>query len=152
MPHDRFEWHDRIKAVERECRLTQLGLVRLDADARVDSAILRDAGSVGGSRALGDAIRNAEGTYLIRMFAEFENALRSYWRTLRPTVPVTRDLVDGVASQRRVGDGLRLDVHRVRNYRNQLVHEFESGADPVPIADARGHLNRFLRRLPEGWG
>jgi hypothetical protein len=151
MPHDRSGWHRRIKGVEREYRAARLALDRLQRDARLDPEILRVARSPS-ELSLPDAIRNAEGTYLIRMFAEFENALRSFWRTTRTTVPVTRDLIDGVGSRRKVPPGTIEAAHRVREYRNRLVHEFDAEAGSVAIGQASRHLNTYLGRLPETWG
>jgi hypothetical protein len=151
MPHDRFEWHERIGGVEKEFRAARLALDRLRREARLDPAILR-TGKGSSGLSLPDAIRNAEGTYSIRMFAEFENALRSYWRTIHATVPASRDLLDGVAGRRRVPPGTTAAAHRVREYRNRLVHEFEADADRVAIDRAGRHLNTYLGRLPETWG
>lgn len=151
MPHDRSGWHQRIKGVEQEYRAARLALDRLQRDARLDPEILRVArGSP--ELSLPDAIRNAEGTYLIRMFAEFENAIRSFWRTIHTTVPVARDLVDGVGSRRRIPPVAIEAAHRVREYRNRLVHEFDAEAGRVAIGQASRHLNTYLGRLPEGWG
>jgi hypothetical protein len=152
MPHERSDWHGRIKGVEREYRATHLALGRLEKDARLDPGILGIDKELT-ARSLLDTIENAEGTYLIRMFAGFENALRSYWPTIRrPTVPPMRALVDSIGSHHRASNDLLEGVHRVRKYRNKLVHESEADAGLVPIAEARGYLNRFLRRLPEEWG
>jgi hypothetical protein len=150
MPHRRYEWHERVKGVEREYRATRLGLARLELHARSDPGILKDAEK--GSLSLPDAVENVEGTYLIRMFAEFENALRSYWLTFRETRPNAEALVDGIGSRRKILSDPIEDVHAVRDYRNGLVHESEKNVEPIAIGGAGRRLNLFLSRLPEEWG
>jgi len=81
MPQRRFDWHERIKAVEREYWSTRIAVDRLSAQVTHDPGIL---GSGPRPRDLESADENLEGTYLIRMFAEFETGVRSYWRTIRP--------------------------------------------------------------------
>src|SRR5271166_5033472 len=76
MPHRRFEWHERIKAVEREYWSARRAIDRLSAD------VARDPGALGegpSPRDLRSADENLEGTYLVRMFAEFETGVRSFW-------------------------------------------------------------------------
>ena len=41
-----------------------------------------------------------EGTYIIRLFAEFETGLRLFWATIRETEPPTQHLLDGIAARR----------------------------------------------------
>ena len=96
--------------------------------------------------------RELEATYFIRLFAEFESALRSYWTgAVRPTRPITENLVNRIASRRRVGDDVVLGVHSARKYRNSLVHERDELVPRVPIGEARRSLILFLARLPESW-
>ena len=46
-----------------------------------------------------------EGTYVIRLFAEFETGLRLYWATIRQTEPPTQHLLDGIAARRAITPG-----------------------------------------------
>ena len=94
-----------------------------------------------------------EFTYLIRLFAEFEAALRDVWRNAwkRPTEPPMKDLIDVFATKRLISRALADDVHRVRDYRNHLVHQGRAAIDPIPIHDAQALLSRFLSRLPNHW-
>jgi hypothetical protein len=78
MPHSLYDWHDRIKAVEREYQAVR-GSV-----AQMRRAI---SDGIGGptSITVGDLLtagENLEGTYLIRIWAEFETAVRSYYAWL----------------------------------------------------------------------
>ena len=78
MPHNLYDWHDRIKAVEREYRALR------SAVGRMRRAIIDGAeGPV--NTTVGDLLtanENLEGTYLIRLWAEFETAVRSYYAWL----------------------------------------------------------------------
>ncbi len=88
MPPNRIEWIERIKGVEREYFAVRLGVVRLLIDSRSDPAIL--AGSALRPRDVEFAADRSEGTYLIRIFAEFETGLRLFWTAARGTDPPVR--------------------------------------------------------------
>ena len=94
---------------------------------------------------------NLEGTYVIRVFAAFEAGLRSYWATQRKTEPPSKDLIDSIATRRFVADEIRAAVHAVREYRNSLVHESDSTADPIELDKASSDLQEFFARLPFKW-
>jgi hypothetical protein len=150
MPNNLYEWLRRIKAIEREHAATRLAIDRLLAEARHAPTILT------GDLKLHDiriASEHLEGTYIIRLFAEFEARLRLFWPTARGTDPPgrTRDLIDGVAATRRIPNGERTNAHAGREYRNVLVHVREEEVDPIPIAAARGHVCRFFAFLPPTW-
>src|SRR5947208_3107326 len=96
MPHN-HEWLARIKTVEREHTAVRL------ATNRLIEAVHRDPGVLEGGLRLRDVTQASEaldGTYLIRLFAEFETGLRLFWETVRDTNPRTRDLLDGIAAMR----------------------------------------------------
>jgi hypothetical protein len=97
------------------------------------------------------ASKNLEGTYIIRLFAEFESGTRHYWRANWDTNPKTVDLLDGLAARCGVPDTQRDRAHFVRDYRNSLVHEREDEAESVPIAVARSNLCYFFSFLPPHW-
>lgn len=150
MPSSKYESLDRVKAVERE-----YGAMRLAAD-RLLEVVRKDPTAVPGGyrvRDLEEASDQLEATYTIRLFAEFETSLRKFWPASRgPTPPArTRDLLDGVGATRRIPDDQIGDAHKVREYRNVLVHERKADTEPIPIAQARGHLCRFLSFLPIEW-
>lgn len=97
------------------------------------------------------AILNREATYTIRMFAECEQGLREAWAAKGlTTVPPVRDLVEGWAARGTVPDSVREELHRVREYRNAVVHGGET-ADALSLADARRALCRFFAHLPPAW-
>jgi hypothetical protein len=92
-----------------------------------------------------------DGTYIIRLFAEFETGLRLYWDSVRDTNPRTRDLLDGIAALCGIPDDQWDNAHLVRDYRNSLVHEREEEVEPLPLAVARGYLCHFFSFLPWKW-
>jgi hypothetical protein len=154
MPHSLYDWHDRIKAVEREYQAVR-GSV-----AQMRRAI---SDGIGGptSITVGDLLtagENLEGTYLIRIWAEFETAVRSYyaWLISDPDTRIgTHDLINTVAGVRRgraIPEDVRRAVHAIRDYRNTLVHARDDPTQPITITDARRNLNTFLCKLPESWG
>ncbi len=74
MPNRRFDWHQHIKDVEGEYQATRIAVDRLKVQVIETPAILsRDDGSAHTSA---DTDVNLEGTYLVRLFAAFEAALR----------------------------------------------------------------------------
>jgi hypothetical protein len=149
MRHRRFDWHERIKAVEREYLASRIAVDRLAAEAAHDPAVL---GTATRPRDLKSTDENLEGTYLVRMFAEFETGVRAYWRTIRPRARVSVETLLA-----RVGDrcGIPVDVihdaHTVRMYRNKLLHDRDRDVEAVTVADARRRLATYLARLPIEW-
>ncbi len=150
MPHELYEWLRRIKDVEREHSATRLATERLVAIVQHDPTIL-DGDLT--PRDITRAAEHLEGTYIIRLFAEFETALRIFWPTVRGTDPPgrTRDLLDGLAATRRIPHDQCMAAHAVREYRNTLVHLREVAAAPMSIAEARSHLCKFVSFLPPNW-
>jgi hypothetical protein len=148
MPHERSVWIERIKSIERDSSATRLALDRLLAEARRDPTILAGKLKV---QDVAEASGRLEGTYLIRLFAEFETGLRLYWATMRETEPPTQHLLDGIAARRDIPPARLAGAHSVREYRNSLVHERNEGIVPISIAEARGYLCRFFAFLPPTW-
>lgn len=147
MPHN-HDWQSRIKAVEREYLAMRQAADRFLEAALADPSILLENLR---HREIVRASQHIEGTYVVRLFAEFESGARQYWQTHWSTYPKTVDLLNGLAARCGVPDTRRDDAHRVRDYRNGLVHEREGKTDPVPIVAARGYLCRFFSFLPPQW-
>jgi hypothetical protein len=92
-----------LRSIYREHQAMSLAAERLLGAARLDPTILRRIVK------LSDVIRASEslaGTYVIRLFAEFETGLRSYWATLRSTQPRTVDLLQAISITRESATGL----------------------------------------------
>lgn len=155
MPSRRFDWHEHIKDVEGEYRAARYAIdhwrarlvVSPDLAARDDEA----------RTYLGDAARNLEGTYLVRLFAAFEAALRSYDRARHQDPARTLDasaLIETIGSRRGQGisRAVRQGAHAVRRVRNYWAHESDASIEPMPLREARARLQRYLSWLPEEWG
>ena len=104
-------------------------------------------------RDLGTLLDDLEGTYLIRMFAEFESGLRDAWeKSFRQTThPRTRDLMIAITARQRIPQDWHDSADRVRTRRNALVHEVDEQTDAIPGLDAHRSLARYLSRLPLDW-
>jgi hypothetical protein len=153
---ERQAFIDRVKGAEREsyvmaAAVAHYGPVALAGDAQLPTKT--------SPRDLVAAADQVESTYLIRMWAEFETALRSYRRhiTRGPDDLIrTRNLIDwtaGVKQGRAISADVRDDVHEVREYRNFLVHERDDQSPPatITIEVARKRLNTLLHCLPIQW-
>ena len=94
MPHN-HEWQSRIKAVEREYMAMRQAADRFRQAAHDDPNILLEDLR---HREIVMASRNLEGTYVIRLFAEFETGARQYWNSTWDTYPRAHDLLNGLGS------------------------------------------------------
>lgn len=149
MSQSRFEWHERIKAVEREYWAVRVAVDELADVVAHDPTVL---GPGPKPRDLVSADDKLEGTYLVRMFAEFETAIRSYWRTIRPKARTPVEvLLDRVGDRLAVPTAVTRGAQAVREYRNQLVHDRIQMVESVTIKDARHWLATYLARLPKQW-
>lgn len=99
-----------------------------------------------------------EATFLIRIWAEFETAVRAHYGWIQgdPNVRIrAKDLIDTVAASRRgraVGKVGLDEVHAIREYRNSLVHDRDEPATEVRLSDARRSLNYYLwNAIEERW-
>ncbi len=148
MPHELHGGIRRIRAIDLDHSSIRLALDRLLVEARRDPTVL------GGDLKLQDIVNASgrlEGTYIIRLFAEFETGLRLFWATIRDTEPPTQHLLDGIAVRRGMPSDRLAGAHAVREYRNSLVHERDEEVPPISIAEARAHLCRFFAFLPPAW-
>jgi hypothetical protein len=148
MPHNRRNWPPRIKPVEREYKSMRLASDRLLNEAGHDPTIPGDDLVL---RDIANASRRLEGTYIIRLFAEFETGLRLFWMTIKDTEQPTQGLLNGIAAGRGILDDRLTGAHDVRVYRNSPVHERDEEVAPISISGARSHLCRFFDFLPETW-
>lgn len=147
MPRN-HEWQSRIKAVEREYTAMRQAADHFGRSALDDPSILR--GDLR-HREIIAASQNLEGTYIIRIFAEFETGSRQCWVTRWGTVPKTTDLIDGLAARCLIPSTHHDNCHKVRRCRNILVHEREEDAEELGVSDARAFLCTFFSFLPHQW-
>jgi hypothetical protein len=147
----RQRWLERLSAVDREYSAAELADEFLRAGIKADPTRLVERGL--SPKDVNNFSDNVEATYFIRLFAEFESALRDVWANgyNRTTEPPTRVLIDSVGARCNVSDTDVEAVHRVREYRNMLVHEGDDGTEAVGFETAKSDLGRFLARLPLDW-
>lgn len=155
MPYNRFDWHEHIKDVENEYRAARIAIDQLGAALTSQSGLLKKHGVAQAHFRKADA--NLEGTYLVRLFASFEAALRSYDQAdhndpeRRENAAVLIDTIGGRHGQG-ISDDVRKGAHAVRRVRNFWAHESGVNPGPMTIADARRRLQKYLSWLPEEWG
>ncbi|HWE35723.1 MAG TPA: hypothetical protein VG406_04060 [Isosphaeraceae bacterium] len=148
----RRQWRlERLRAIEREYRVALAAAEGLDQLLRADPNALEGRGLKVKDRE--NYRTNLESTYLVRLFAEFEAALREAWGHAfgRATRPDMFDLIEAVAARCYIPENWKDSVHSVRPYRNALVHEGRDDAAAMPLIEARSHLGRFLSGLPHRW-
>ena len=149
-----YEVFDRLKATRREYSVVADAVRRLRDAVQTHQIPATPDASLRGYEA---ALRRLEPTYLVRLWAEFETALRSYRRRVvgNPDDNIRAfDLVNwakGIEEGRKVDAGVRDRVHEVREYRNSLVHERDDTAPTVRTDEARRRLSTYLAKLPDQW-
>ncbi len=150
---ERQAFIDRVKGAEREYFVVAAAIAHYTPATEAGPARLPPKTS---ARDLVAAADKAESTYLIRMWAEFETALRSYRcnHIGDPDDQIrTINLIEwiaGVKQGRAISEDVRDEVQEVREYRNFLVHERDDREPPAPIAitEVRRRLNTLLHCLP----
>ena len=149
MPAEAFNWMGRIKAVEREYGAIRFGTDCLLVAANNDPSILE--GQVRRPD-ITTASSHLEGTYIVRVFSEFETALQHFIRSFHIRKPRgTEALVNRVRDRGHIPQADADTVHRVREYRNVLVHERSKPVAPVTIREAISFLCTFLSRVQGIW-
>lgn len=155
MPNRRFDWHQHIKDVEGEYNAARIAVDWLKAQVASTPEILKRED---GTRAyLRETELNLEGTYIVRLFAAFEAALRSYDRARHndpnrdQTASVLIDTIGGRRGQG-ISTAVRDGAHAVRVVRNYWAHENDEMPAPMNMAEARARLQTYLSWLPDEWG
>jgi hypothetical protein len=149
MPDDAFNWMSRIKAVEREYGAIRFGTDRLLVAVNDDPSIIERQVK---RPDITTAATHLEGTYIVRVFSEFETALQHFMRAFRIRKPgSTEALVNRVRDRGHIPQPETDAVHRVRDYRNVLVHERSKAVVPVTIREATSFVCTFLSRVQRMW-
>jgi len=147
------EWRAHIQEVWGEFKAARFAVSRLKEQVNADANLV--AGEHGVREHLSSADANLEGTYIVRIFAAFEAALRSYDRhhfndPERETKASI--MIDQLGALNQVRIAIRDGVHRVRRIRNYWAHDADEDPNPMPIDRVRGLLQAYLDRFPKGWG
>ena len=145
---------DRVTTAENEYHIASLALRRLREAVGADQAILRDEHLSAAHLLV--CQRNLEPTYVVRLFAEFEASLRTYWRDFRKlgtwSTIGAETLIGSVAAYHSIPEDAVLLTNEVRRLRNAFVHQLErTGISVLSLAECGSHLRRFLSFLPHRW-
>lgn len=103
------------------------------------------------------AVQKAEGTYLVRLHAEFEGILKDHLTTNHNgTVHLPKDpKIDWLISKTFKAEKLSIDpnlrqkIELVRDSRNRIAHADRSLVLPVPFNDALSWFVRVVSSLPD---
>jgi hypothetical protein len=149
MRSEAFVWGTRLKSVEREYVTVRLAMDRLDQHTRDDPTVLQYDLRF---RHIGAASTRLEGTYLLRLFAEFEIALRHFLKASHIRAPRNAEpLINKIKDRAHIANDDALKAHAVRAYRNTLIHDDAQPAPSVSIRDATHDLGTFIAWLQRYW-
>lgn len=155
MPNRRFDWHERVQAVEREYEAARRAVDRFLVELNASPDLLPKGDPTRANLRRADT--NLSGTHVVRIFAVFDAALRSFDRS-RHNDPNRNEnastLIDSTAGRKGQGisQAVRDGAHEVRAVRNYWAHENEEVSNPVlTMAESRARLQKYLSRLPEEW-
>jgi hypothetical protein len=146
MPSDWYDLISRVKAVEHEHTA-----LRFTTDHALRSLGEGVLSLEAGLKRLDvhRASERLEGTYIIRLFSEFEVALKTVLRE-RKVLKIPRDakpLINRVASYFKFSGTILDNAHVVREYRNKLVHNLViPDKEKMTIRTVTSHLCTFLSR------
>lgn len=154
MPYRRFDWHEHLREVWGEYSSAHEAVRRFKeaVDAKPD---LLDKNSPV-RKHLRNAHDNLEGTYIVRLFAAFEAAFRSFDRAQhhdRNRVIDAATMIDQIGGKhgRGIQSSIREAAQDVRRVRNFWAHDSEDNPGPMTIDEARARLQKYLSELPEIW-
>lgn len=145
----------RIAAVAEEYRAALTGTALLEEKLRADPNYGIEHGWR--QRAAEDFAQNLEGTYVIRMYAEFEAGLRDYWKTHlgHDTHPKMVQLLNQAIPNERFPRDWIDNADDVREFRNFLVHDIEEEPPGSMVTftmdDAKKHLCSYFSCLDPNW-
>ncbi len=149
MPAENYQWGSEIKAVEKEYNAMRLAADRLLEAVRVDPNLIRDKKERAYLKVASD---NLEPTYVMRLFAQFETALKSFLTLKKLRVPrIAEALLNKAASKRRIGNDLLSKAHAIREYRNVLTHERDKPMEAIEIRKVTSKLCTFVSQLQLKW-
>lgn len=147
----RDQWIEWMRAVERESDTAAYAIELLNERLQSDPSSLTARGLE--HRDADHVQANREATYLVRLFAVFEGGLREAWIKVeqRTTEPKVADLCDAFAARTKMPNDRLAEAHRVRQYRNSVVHQAAVVPEPISLAQARRFLCRYFSFLPPDW-
>ncbi len=146
----------RLNAVQDELEAAKFCVGRVSVAVQIDSTVLQVAPYALRPAHLADCGRHLELTYLLRLYAEYEEVCRDYWAAIRPAAGGARRrtsmevLMGRLAAVRNLSVDTLADAHRVRTYRNDVVHAHDR-TGRYPFAQCRSWLATYISYLPLRW-
>jgi hypothetical protein len=141
-----------LDAVAAEYRVCRTATERLRLDVQRDPTIMLQVDFKRSEISL--ALRRLEHTYVVRLFACFEAALRDIWKKSfrRRTEPPISHLIDATASASSFmpHDSL-LAAHKIREFRNSIVHSDAVADTTFSFIESLSRLKAFLSFMPRQW-
>lgn len=146
------EAYDRMRNVRRELDAATFALAHTIRLVSSDLKALQDAGRGGTSPSeLARCRDSLEINYILRLFSEFEAAVRSFWvSTVRNSRPGMEVLMNRVADRVQMSPADRVLAHDIREYRNTIIHQ-NPRALQYTYGDCAKALGKYLRWLPQSW-
>ena len=92
--------------------------------------------------------QSASNTYIVGIFSVFEDILRAEIKARGYHVPYNAEaLINRAARLSKISDSVRLVAQKVREYRNEIVHQGSQSQNPILFSEAATALNKFVRGL-----
>jgi hypothetical protein len=144
--------YDRLRGVRRELDASLFALAHTIRLVSRDIKSLQDAAKGGTSPS--ELVRcrdNLEINYIMRLFSEFEAAIRNFWvSTVRNSRPGMEVLIDRVADRVNMSPADRAAAHAIRDYRNNIIHQNPRALE-YTYGDCAKALGTYLRWFPQNW-
>ncbi len=150
MANEAFVWLIRFKDIEREYRVTRFATDHLLRSLQTGTANLESDLKI---LDVNRASERLASTYIASLFSEFERGLKRFLRVqgLRKIPRNAEPLINRVAARGRIAGKPLQNAHKVRQYRNKLVHHLSEEAESFTVRRATGHLCTFFDRLRSAW-
>jgi hypothetical protein len=147
--NETFAWLMRLKSIEREYTATRLAIDRLKQHTMGNPDILVENLKFGDIKGAADRLEN---TFVVRIFSEFESALKHFLRAQGVGIPRSvKGRVNNVKALMRIPKDDTKLVHRVRINRNNIVHDSNTIVESVTMRDSTKFLCTFLGRCQRVW-
>lgn len=140
------ETYAQLQAILNNLEITRHGVASLiEADTRGEDPFRVFPWSRGDVDACHSAL---EDTYLVRLYATFENAARAQWIVLRgkETHPTMQVVIERLAARLSIPSDQSANAHRVRKRRNAIVHGGQS--ESLSLRQSLSFLNHFISFFP----
>lgn len=93
-----------------------------------------------------------EGTYIIRIFSEFELSLKLFLKKKHEAVPLNvKARIRKVANIVGFKDASVNNAHKARRYRNKVVHHLEEEVDTLTLRKVTRFLCIYLGKMRKDW-